>query len=49
MDMMNPFPVATAVNLNLLYNEQLVRAAGLVTYSQPNVGMAVAFGGWMSD
>jgi hypothetical protein len=44
MDMMNPLPVATAVNLNLLYNEQLVRAVGLVIYSQPNVGMAVAFG-----
>lgn len=43
MDMMNPFPNGATVKIELHYNEQVFRANGKVIYSQPNVGMGVAF------
>jgi len=60
MDMMNPFPDGTTVKIELHYNEQVVSANGKVIYSQPNVGMGVAFmetiagadvilNGWLRD
>jgi PilZ domain len=43
MDMMNPLPIGTAVKILIAYNEQAFEAAGRVIYSQPNMGMGVAF------
>jgi hypothetical protein len=43
LDMLNPLPLGTAVKIEILYNEQTFDALGRVIYSQPNMGMGVAF------
>jgi hypothetical protein len=43
LDMLNPLPLGTSVKIQILYNEQTFGAAGRVIYSQPNMGMGVAF------
>jgi hypothetical protein len=43
MDMVNPLPLRTNVRIKLVHHEQTFDAAGRVIYSQPNMGMGVAF------
>lgn len=43
MDMMNPLPLGTAVQIRITYNEQTLETKGRVIYSQANMGMGVAF------
>jgi hypothetical protein len=43
MDMVNPLPLGTSVKIQLIHHEQTVDAQGHVIYSQPNMGMGVAF------
>jgi hypothetical protein len=43
MDMMNPFPLATSVKIQITYNDQKFEALGRVIYAQPNMGMGVSF------
>jgi PilZ domain len=43
MDMMNPFPLGTNVTVHITDHEQQFEAPGHVVYSQPNIGMGVAF------
>jgi hypothetical protein len=43
MDIVNPLPIGTTVMIKLLHNEQTFDATGRVIYSQPNMGMGVAF------
>jgi hypothetical protein len=43
LDMMNPLPVKTAVQIAILYHDQSFRANGSVVYSQPNMGIGVSF------
>jgi hypothetical protein len=43
MDMVNPLPLGTTVKIKLLHHEQTFDATGRVVYSQPNMGMGVAF------
>jgi PilZ domain len=43
MDMMNPFPLGTAVHVQITYNHEKFDVPGRVVYSQPNMGMGVAF------
>ena len=43
MDTMNPFPMATPVKLELLYDEEAISLDGAVIYSQANMGMGVVF------
>lgn len=45
MDMLNPSPIGTAVNIQITYREETIEAAGQVIYSQPNMGMGVSFTG----
>ena len=44
LDMLNPLPFGTALKIQILYNRQTFGTAGRVIYSQPNMGMGVAFG-----
>lgn len=43
MDMMNPFPLGTNVSIRITHGEQHFDSPGRVVYSQPNLGMGVAF------
>jgi hypothetical protein len=43
MDMVNPLPLGTIVKIQLVHHEQTFDATGHVIYSQPNMGMGVAF------
>ena len=43
MDMVNPLPLGTTVKIRLIHHEQPFDATGRVIYSQPNMGMGVAF------
>jgi hypothetical protein len=43
MDMVNPLPLGTAVKIQIIHHEQTFDATGHVIYSQPNMGMGVAF------
>jgi PilZ domain len=43
MDMVNPLPLGTIVKIHLIHHEQTFDAIGRVIYSQPNMGMGVAF------
>jgi hypothetical protein len=43
MDMLNPLPLSTPVKIQITYQEQIIEAVGRVIYSQPNMGMGVAF------
>jgi PilZ domain-containing protein len=43
MDMLNPLPLGTTVKIQLIHHEQTFETNGHVIYSQPNMGMGVAF------
>ena len=43
MDMLNPLPLGTTVKIQLIHHEQTFDATGHIIYSQPNMGMGVAF------
>jgi PilZ domain len=43
MDMVNPLPLGTTVKIQLIHHEQTFEANCHVIYSQPNMGMGVAF------
>lgn len=43
MDMMNTLPLSTPVKLGITYEEQMFECAAHVTYTEPNIGMGVAF------
>jgi hypothetical protein len=43
MDTVNPLPFGTTVRIQLIHHEQTLDATGRVIYSQPNMGMGVAF------
>jgi hypothetical protein len=43
MDMVNPLPLGTTVKIQLIHHEQTFDGTGRVIYSQPNMGMGVAF------
>jgi hypothetical protein len=43
MDMVNPLPLGTTVKIQLIHHEQKLDTNGHVIYSQPNMGMGVAF------
>jgi len=43
MDMLNPYPFGTPVTIRITYHEEPFNAVGRVIYSQPNMGMGVAF------
>jgi PilZ domain len=43
MDFVNPLPPGTLVKIQLVHHEQTFEATGHVIYSQPNMGMGVAF------
>lgn len=43
MDMMNPFPRGTSINIQITNNQQTFQVPGHVVYSQPHMGMGVAF------
>jgi hypothetical protein len=43
MDTMNPFPIATPVKMELLYDDEAINLDGTIIYSQPNMGMGVVF------
>jgi PilZ domain len=44
LDMMNPFPMDTAIRLKIWTEENIVfQSKGKVIYSQPNMGAGVAF------
>jgi hypothetical protein len=43
MDMLNPLPLGTAVQIEITYQAQTITAKGRVIYSQPNMGMGVSF------
>ena len=43
MDMLNPSPIGTAVNIQLTFQEETIETTGRVIYSQPNMGMGVSF------
>jgi hypothetical protein len=43
MDMVNPLPLGTTVKIQLVHHEQTFDGTGHVIYSQPNMGMGVAF------
>ena len=43
MDMLNPLPLGTAVQVEITYQERTIAAQGRVIYSQPNMGMGVSF------
>jgi hypothetical protein len=60
MDMVNPLLIGTNVKIQLIHHEQTFETNGHVIYSQPNMGMGVAFDGiavdevvtlekWLSD
>ena len=42
-DMINPFPFDTAVRVEILHGGKTFKSAGKVIYTQPNMGMGVAF------
>jgi PilZ domain len=43
LDMMNPFPSGTSVLIKITEGEAQFESHATVVYSQPNVGMGVAF------
>jgi PilZ domain len=43
VDMMNPLRIGMGLLMRVTYDEQSVNISGRVIYSQPNVGMGVAF------
>jgi hypothetical protein len=43
MDMMNPFPLGTSVAIRITCQERTLESPARVVYSQPNMGMGVAF------
>ena len=43
VDMVNPFPPGAAVRIHITRGACVFHAAGFVVYSNPNVGMGVAF------
>jgi len=43
MDMLNPLPLGTDVEVQITFQEQTIAAKGRVVYSQPNMGMGVSF------
>ena len=43
IDVMNPLPLGTAVKIQIIHHEQTFDATAHVIYSQPNMGMGVAF------
>lgn len=43
LDMMNPFPTGTSVLIKISEGESLFESHAMVVYSQPNMGMGVAF------
>ncbi len=43
MDMLNPLPLNTAVRVRLTYNAESIEVMAHVIYSQPNMGMGLAF------
>jgi hypothetical protein len=43
MDMMNPFPLATRVKIQITHRDEKFEAMGSVIYAQPNIGMGVSF------
>jgi PilZ domain len=43
MDMMNPFPLATRVKIQITHQDEIFEATGSVIYAQPNMGMGVSF------
>jgi PilZ domain-containing protein len=45
MDMINPLPFDTVVQVEITHADQVFRTRGKVIYSQPHMGMGVAFTG----
>lgn len=43
MDMLNPLPLGTEVEIQITFQEQIIAAKGRVIYAQPNMGMGVSF------
>ncbi len=43
LDMMNPFPLGTAIRLEIEHGGKMFQAEGTVVYSQINMGMGVSF------
>ena len=43
MDMLNPFPLGTPVQIEVTHQDQTFIARGHVVYSQMNIGMGVSF------
>ncbi len=43
LDLMNPLPVATQFKLRITHQNATFEALGRAAYSQPNMGMGVAF------
>lgn len=43
MDMMNPFPLATGVKIQIVHQDEKFEANGSVVYAQANMGMGVCF------
>jgi hypothetical protein len=43
MDMMNALPLGTSVKIRIIYAQETFESSGHVIYSQPNMGMGVAF------
>jgi len=43
MDMLNPLPLGTEVEIEITFEERTVAAKGRVIYAQANMGMGVSF------
>ena len=43
LDTMNPLPIGSIINIDIVNHEETLESRGHVIYSQSNVGMAVAF------
>lgn len=43
MDMLNPLPLGTEVEIQITFQEQTITAKGRVIYAQANMGMGVSF------
>ena len=43
MDMLNPLPLGTEVEIQITFQEQTIAAKGHVIYAQANMGMGVSF------
>lgn len=43
VDMLNPIPAGSAINVKLMHENEVFEAAGKIVYSSPGMGMGIAF------